>query len=328
MKRLTIMTVLMLTTTCAMGQVTYFCNNFFLHVFTYTGYSSYDWRYEPQRTDKERANLHGNVRKVVTNITDKTGRGFGEQFTDTTYYRTDGNIDRIIALKRDAYNPKNKFRPDTWYYEYDEEGKLEKYTLFSQVQMYNGKEERKEIHTAIRDDRGRIVSEETRNYSLNKANKWEEFGSGDKVTWRWKYDGNGQLVSGIGGPLNMSLTYQDGRLTRIEGTGAKPSTLTYDAQGRLTTFKDYATEEMDDEERSEICTTLTYNDNGDIVKAVKESWDCTSKWQRRKKLFTYIYTFNYTYDEKGNWTKAVVNWKTGKGAPTMAFTVTRTISYR
>ena len=328
MRRLIFMTAMVLCSMAGMGQVTYFGNNYLLNYFTDIGYSAYDWRYEPQKTDAERGNLKGSVKKVVTNVADKTGRAYGEHFTDTTYYRPDGNIEKIVALKKDEFNPKNKFRPDIWTYEYDGSGRLKSYTLSSVVEMSDGKELRKVVHTAVRDAKGRIIQEVTRNYSQNKAGKWEEFGTGSNVTWTFTYDGSGRLSSGKGGSTSdMALTYQNGSLTKMQEDNHKPATFTHDAKDRLTGMKYFTTDELDDiDEKYEISTTLTYNERGDIVKAVKESWRCNDKWQRQKKAFTYNYTINYTYDANGNWTKALAQMKNGKSVSTI--TISRAISYR
>ena len=328
MKRLLFIAVTVLTSMVCMGQVTYFdTNNFFLNYFTDTGYSRYDWRFEPLKTDKERGNLKGDVLKVVTVITDKTGRGFGENFTDTTYYNTKGNIVKIVALKKDPINPNNKFRPDMWVYEYDEQDQFKWYIKLSQVEMMNGKELRREVHKAVRNSQGQIIQEITKNYSMGKDKKWEEFGSGDNVTWTFDYDANGSLASGKG-PLNMSLTYKNGQLTKMQEGTFKPVTYTYDATGRLTSFKYYMIDGWDDEDfYNEMSSTLTYNEHGDISKAVKETWECNSKWQRRRVNLSETYTFTYTYDEKGNWTKAVVYSKNGNNPRQLAFTINRVITY-
>ena len=328
MKRLMLIAAMTLTCMTGMGQVTYFdTNNFFMNFFTDTGYSNYGWRFEPLKTDLERGNLKGDVEKVVTNITDKTGRGFGEHFTDTTYYNSNGNIEKIVALKKDEFDPSKKFRPDTWFYHYDSKGKLEDYVKYSEVEMMNGRDLRKEIHTAVRDNQGNIIQEVTRNYSFGKNKEWEEFGTGDNVTWAFGYDGSGNLVSGKG-PLNLNLTYQNGKLTKMQDGSFKPVTYIYDAQGRLTSFKYFMIDGMDEEEYCEMSSTLTYNERNDIIKGVKTNWDCNSKWQRRRMNFSHTYTFTYTYDEKGNWTKAVVYSKAGKDPRTLAFTITRAITYR
>lgn len=90
-----------------MAQVTYFdTNNFLLNYFTNTGSSSYCWYFEPLKTDVERGQLKGQVTKIVSNITDHTGRGFGTHFTDTTYYNAQGNIIKVVALKKTSLIPK------------------------------------------------------------------------------------------------------------------------------------------------------------------------------------------------------------------------------
>ena len=125
MKKLSLLFVLLtMFGTAASAQVTYMeTNHFLLNFFTSTGYASYDWRFEPLKTDLERGQLKGDVKRVITTIVDKTGRGFGEHFSDTTLYNKKGNIVKVTAPKVDEFNPRNKFVPDSWTYQYDDSGK-------------------------------------------------------------------------------------------------------------------------------------------------------------------------------------------------------------
>ena len=235
MKRSVFVISMVFISFASLGQVTYFdTNNFFLHYFTDTGFSRYDWRFEPLKTDKERGNLKGDIVKVVTNITDKTGRGYGDNFTDTTYYNPDGNIKKIVALKRDEFDPKKIFRPDVWLYEYDKEGGLNGYTKLSQVEVWGGgKEMRKEVHTTVHNSQGKIIKEVSNTFSQHN-NKWEAIGESN-VIWAFAYDTAGNLVSGKG-PLNTSLSYKNGQLTKMQEATEQPVTYTYDAVGHLEIF--------------------------------------------------------------------------------------------
>lgn len=326
MKRSVFVISMVFISFASLGQVTYFdTNNFFLHYFTDTGFSRYDWRFEPLKTDKERGNLKGDIVKVVTNITDKTGRGYGDNFTDTTYYNPDGNIKKIVALKRDEFDPKKIFRPDVWLYEYDKEGGLNGYTKLSQVEVWGGgKEMRKEVHTTVHNSQGKIIKEVSNTFSQHN-NKWEAIGESN-VIWAFAYDTAGNLVSGKG-PLNTSLSYKNGQLTKMQEATEQPVTYTYDAVGHLVTFKYYLVDGMDEVYYNELSSTMTYNEHGDICKAVKATWNCNSKWQRHKRLPSEVFTITYTYDEKGNWTKAVAYSKFGTDPRRLAFSIERTITY-
>ena len=307
------------------AQVTFMgSNNFFKYFFTDTGFSSYDWRYEPQQTDLQRGQLKGSIVKVVTNITDKTGRGFGEHFTDTTYYDMNGNITKIIAPKIDAFNPQNKFRPDVWTYTYDTNGRLDSYTLLSETDSYDGHYMTKTIHTMTKDINGNIVNENTRYFTQKQGKDWEDSNISNPISWEFKYDSAGNLIGGKG--YDLKLTYTNGRISKME-TDTKPVTYTYDAAGRLTNFKFYVIDGMDEEIYAETQTTLTYNQQGDIIKGVKSIWDCNANWVRKKIIESSTYTLNYTYDNQGNWTKAIVFSRYGKSKPKMAFTILRTITY-
>ena len=104
MKKLLSIVLMNILCMASEAQVTYFdSNNFFLNYFTDTGYSSYDWRFEPLKTDLQRGGFKGNVVKVVTNmnLTERMNRSLGTTFTDTTYYNAQGNISKIVAPKKD-----------------------------------------------------------------------------------------------------------------------------------------------------------------------------------------------------------------------------------
>lgn len=312
-----------------MAQVTYFdTNNFLLNYFTNTGSSSYCWYFEPLKTDVERGQLKGQVTKIVSNITDHTGRGFGTHFTDTTYYNAQGNIIKVVALKKDEFNPKNKFRPDVYNYQYNEQEKLTNWTLFSETDNMDGHHLTKHVHDIIRDNQGHATQEIYRAYS-QKGNQWEEFTTGDGVNRTFAYDADGNLISGKMYYPTYDLTYKNGQIVMMkpEDTTVKPITYTYDAAGHLTAFKYFMIDGMDEEMYFENAVTLTYNEKGDIIKAVKTTWVCNSKWVRRKVIDSETYTMTYTYDPQGNWTKAIVKSKTGKQPSRPAFEIIRAISY-
>lgn len=307
-----------------MAQVTYFnTNNFLLYFFTNTGFSAYDWRFEPQKTDWERGQLKGAPTKIVTNITDKTGRGFGTNFSDTTYYNAQGNITKVVAPKKDEFNPRNKFRPDEYLYRYNAQGQLANWTWFSETDNMDGHHLTKHVHDIIRNNQGLATKENYKAFT-QKGSNWEKFGDHDP--WTFSYDANGTLT---GGTFNdsMTLTYKNGQLTKMQEGNNQPVSYTYDATGRLTSCKYFMIDGMDVEEYYETGVTLTYNEKGDISKAVNTQWICNSKWVRRRATMSTTYTFAYTYDEKDNWTKVIVYSKTGKQPRQTAFIINRTISY-
>ena len=330
----TIVAAAMLLTTASMqAQVTYMgTNNFILNMLTDVGYASYDWRYEPLKTDRERDGLKGNVVKMVMVATDKTGRGFGENFVDTTYYNQQGNITKIVAPKKDPYSPKIKFRPDTWTYEYDANGKLKGYIWMTEAAMANGTNLQKHIHTMQSDSRGNIVKEIVRAYS-QEGGTWREFSGADNVAWTFGYDANGVLTSGTIRSNDIKLTYQNGQLTSMLASDFnKPITFSYDAQGHMTGIKWFAREEYDDDVMcTEVVTALSYNEKGDLVKAVEERWMDTETWVRKSRDTQKTYTVTYTYDAQGNWTKAVIALKTnydgGVENQPAVITISRTLTY-
>lgn len=312
--------------TAATAQVTYMgTNNYFLDFFTNTGYLSYDWRFEPQKTDLERGQLKGNVKRVVTTIVDKTGRGFGENFSDTTLYNQAGNIIKITARKVDEFNPRNKFVPDVWTYQYNDNGRLTNYTWMTQVESMNGKYMQKHIHDMKYDARGYLSKEIYTAYSLEADKTWKEFAHHDEPEWTFSYDASGTLTGGL--YRNFNLTYQNGQLVKMKADDFdKPVTFTYDANGRMTSVKHYSVDGYDDDEwYYETTNTFTYNPEGYISKVTHEQWEMTPKWQRKKRSDLTTYTITYTYDAQGNWTKAVMKSKTGKAAPQTAVTITRTL---
>ena len=327
MKKLSLLFVLLtMFGTAASAQVTYMeTNHFLLNFFTSTGYASYDWRFEPLKTDLERGQLKGDVKRVITTIVDKTGRGFGEHFSDTTLYNKKGNIVKVTAPKVDEFNPRNKFVPDSWTYQYDDSGKLTSYTWMTQVESMNGKYMQKHIHDMKYDARGNLSQEIYAAFSLEPDKTWKEFAHQDEPEWTFKYDANGALTGGQ--YRNFSLTYQNGQLVKMKADDMdKPVTCTYDANGRMTSFKHYSVDGMDDEEwYYETTNTFTYNPEGYISKVTHEQWEMTPKWQRKKRSELTTYTITYTYGTQGNWTKAVIKSKAGKAPAQTVITITRVI---
>ena len=321
--------------TTGQAQVTYMrTNNYFLNRFTDIGFESYDWRYEPLKTDLERGRLKGNVVRVVTTIKDKSGNQYGDSFSDTTLYNAQGNILRVSAPKVDAYNPKQKFRPDTWEFEYDAKGRLKQYTWWTESAGMYGTNLQKHIHTMEQDARGNFTREIYRAYSLENG-QWREFGGVDlgNVVWSCGYDANGTLTSGTLRTDDGKATYQNGQLVSLKMKDLdKPMTYTYDANGQMTGMKVYVYDAYDDDEwYTEKILTFSYNQQGDIAKVERVEWDDTKTWVHKKRNEQTTYTFTYTYDAKGNWTKAVVAMRTNIGGKISnlpaAITVTRAISY-
>ena len=324
--------LILLKSVCLSAQVTYFkTNNYFLYFLTDTGFSSYDWRYEPLKTDVERGQLHGNVSKVVTTIIDKTNRGFGELFNDTTYYDNNGNITKILAPKNDKFEPNIKFNPDSWTYTYNSKGVLTSYVWQTEkLKRDNAIGVDKHVHTMVIDNQGRIIKEKYKAYE-RKGNNWSEFGGPNDDTWSFKYDGNGKLIGGFEYLHRFNLTYQNGQLTKMLSAeqGAKPVTFTYNENGLMTKCISYQLDEWDgDEFRYEYEVTMNYNNRGHVVSATKNTWEHSPKWARIKIQNTETYDVSYTYDDKGNWTKAVMFVKSKNEARKAIFTITRTISYR
>ena len=329
MKKTRILSVvtMLLIATCVQAQ-----NEFILNILTDVGYASYDWHYAPLKTDRERDGLRGNVVKMVEVIKDKTGRGYGEDFVDTTYYNQQGNITRKGAPHIDPYNPQVKYRPNTWKYAYDANGKLKGFTYMTESQNMNGPDLQKHVHTMQHDAQSNVTKEIYRAFSMENG-KWREFSGSDNVAWTFGYDANGTLTSGTIRSDGLKLTYQNGLLTTILPSDInKPTTHTYDAQGRMTAIKWFAREEWDDNVMCmEVATTISYNEKGDIIKAVEERWTDTKTWVRKKRDSQNTYTFTYTYDAQGNWTKAVVALKTNEGGRISnrpaVITMKRTLTY-
>ena len=171
MKKIKLLALMAMMSIGCQAQVTYFeTNNFLLNYFTNSGFLAYDWRFEPQKTDVERGNLKGAPTKIVTNITDNTGRGFGVHFTDTTYYNAQGNIAKVVALKKDEINPKNTFRPDVYLYQYNAQGQLTNWTWFSETDNMDGHHFVKHVHDIVRNNQGQATKEVYKAYEWLRAN--------------------------------------------------------------------------------------------------------------------------------------------------------------
>ena len=318
--------LLLVAATEANALVTYgMANNFFLEFFTNMGYSSYDWRYEPLKTDKERAGLKGNVVKVVTDVIDKTGRGFGENRSDTTYYNEKGQLEKIVAPQYDYEGKISKIlAPSQWVFHYSPNGQLIKYENYEDTEMAQGHEMRAHIHFMRRNDKGQLLKEEYGAYD-QKGGEWKLY-SNITEEWSFGYDANGILTSGKFG--DFILTYKNGQLTRMKDANSdKPVTFTYDAEGRMTSVKFYSIDGMDEMYNYEDNITMSYNEQGQLTKVIKEQWETTTKWVRKKISYKTEYTITYTNDAQGNWTKAVMYAKSGKAPRSMAVTINRKIYY-
>ena len=327
MKKLFSIALMNLLCMAGMAQVTYFgTNNFFMNYFTDTGFSSYDWRFEPLKTDLQRGGLKGKVAKVITNmnLTEKMNRSSGNIFTDTTYYNAQGNISKIVAIKRDIAGWGLVFNPDVWQYEYDSSGILSGYVYWTEKAAYDITERKdyvylqKNVHTMEKDALGRITKEYCTTYSQEKDGNWRE-SVRDEPEWTFVYDENGELSSGKGA-FDLLLTYKNGQLVKMYEENFKPVTYTYDSEGRLVVFNHFW-------DYTEYYTELSYNEYGDIDGAVCTRWDCDAKWRRRQAVITEVYTFAYTYDSRGNWTEVVVNEEDTYDPQQVACTITREITY-
>ncbi len=303
-------------------------NNYFLSYLTHTGFSSYSWMYEPMKTDLQRANLKGNVAKVVMDVTDKTGMVGEEHKTDTIFYNTQGNISHIGETHSRIGNPNIAMRPDQTIYEYDAQGGLIRYTWWTLSENINGDNLQQHIHTVTRNAQGNPVKCVYRSYSKEKDGSWKEFGTNNHLEWSFGYDANGQLISGRDEVQDMALTYRNGQLIKAQAEGSKPLTYNYDAEGRLTGIRFFIIDGMDEPEPYENVMTISYDANGNITKATKELWATTEKWVRKKLEDKTTYDFTYTFDEQGNWTKAVMYWKDTYNQRTMGITIKRTLTYR
>lgn len=333
MKKLFTIALINLLCMAGMAQVTY-CgsNNFFMNYFTDTGFSSYDWRFEPLKTDLQRGGLKGQVVKVVTNLTERMNSSSVNIFTDTTYYNAQGNISKIVAIKRDIGDWGIVFNPDVWQYEYDSSGILSGYVYWTETVAYDFTERKdyvylqKNVHTMEKDALGRITKEYCTTYSQEKDGNWRE-SVRDELEWTFVYDENGELSSGKGA-FDLLLTYKNGQLVKMYEENFKPVTYTYDSEGHLVEFNYFWVDGWDDEDfYTEYYTELSYNEYGDIDGAVCTRWDCDAQWQRRQVVNTKVYTFAYTYDSHGNWTEVVVNEEDTYDPQQVACTITREITY-
>ena len=331
MKKLFTIALMNLLCMAGMAQVTYFgTNNYFLNYFTDTGFSKYDWHYEPLKTDLQRGGLKGKVVKVVSNIRDIwSRRGYGISFTDTTYYNAQGNISKVIAPKKDDLD-RFEFQPDIWEYEYDSNGVLDGYVYLSEIVRNGEKVLEKHVHTMEKNAVGRITKEVYRSYSQEKDGSWKEFAAdfGDPE-WVFTYDENGSLISGIGcSSLSIDLTYENGQISKMYIADVKPVSYTYDAEGRLVEFSNFFIEGMDEDVYNEENVVISYNENGDIGMTTKAHYVCNSQWKRRAYYYKDVYAFSYTYDSHGNWTDALVTIEATDNEPqSEVFTISREITY-
>ena len=292
-------------TLCMHAQMGYVgTNNYFLHKFIETGFHSYCWAFAPLKTDVERGGLKGNVLKVVTTLDDPWS--FSDKtMSDTTSYNQQGNIVQVVAPSiYSDYDTQHQFRPTVWEYEYDARGKLKEYIMLEESANINGPRMGKHVHTMRKDSQGNITKEIYRAYSQEKTG-WREFSGTDTVEWSFNYDSKGMPTTGFLRMPYAKLTYQNGLLTRLDDSN-QFAVLTYDAQGRITGAKGYVYDEYDDYIwYVEHISTFTYNEQGDIVKAVLGAWRCTEDLMQKEQEQLSTFNIQYTYDSHGNWIKAV-----------------------
>lgn len=318
---------------CIIVRAQHHTNNFLLKTFTSTGFSSYDWRYEPQKTDLQRGWFKGNVVKVFTDIQDKTGTGMGDDhYADTTYYNSKGNFLRIVDKNLNTLNKLN-LKPSVYTFEYDSKGQLHRYTVLSEAESHDWDanvdyaSKGRTIYNIKTDRNGRMSELTSQYYSTDLKGKWEKSDAKDK-DWTFIYDANGNLASGYNHMFeNMKVTYHNGQLVKMQEDDFKPQTITYNANGRPIQHRYFFIDGMDEAVYDDFVTTFTYNGHGDIATVKRTVWTCNSKWKRLKIGYTLSYTFSYTYDKEGNWTKCIGYENHGKKKRTVAYVMKRQITY-
>ena len=281
------------------------------------------WQLMPLKTDLQRADLHGNVVKVME--TRKWGELSGYGITTTTITATfneQGNLLKTVE-PRTSFSSK-KMADAVVEYEY-ENGRLKKYIEQYEAEINSRLVPERHVHTLYYNEQQKPVKEIYQAYAYENG-KWSEFAHSDEPAWTFTWDAQGRLTDGIITNSYHAKFNEQGLVTEVRIGKLPPAKFRWDAQGRCIGESSYMIDGMDEEVYTETDRTISYNDKGSIVKMVYTSYTCNSKWKRLKKVHTETFTAKYTYDAQGNWTKATVTSGTGKRAKAYV-TITRAITY-
>ena len=264
------------------------------------------WQMAPGYTDLARQGLKGNIRELTYNF---TGKNSIEDFTSDIRRQITYN-DKGMMTQEDItsngydYNGKTTSSSRRIQYKYNAQGKL------VAIQSPDASE------TLSYNSQGALL--------ISQGTK--------KMTYA--YTPEGRLLS-ANGENALKLTYNkwgavcqydDYYTQKGSNPYVKPSTITYDVSGWVRTISICHLDGMDDIEYIEKVATFTYNEQGDIVKVVFTYWDCNSKWERKKSSYSESYAISYTYDNQGNWTKAIIRTLTNINAK-RSITINREIKY-
>jgi hypothetical protein len=283
----------------------------------------------PLLTDAQRAGLRDQVVKIVF---DKTGDDMDRH--DTIYYNSQGYITRIVSRNESFFRGK-RLKPTVMECTFTAEGRPLSMTETAYSLNYAG-EEHVEVMKSVRSfiyENGKLVSEYDKAYTMEKG-KWKEFLASmhTEPVWKYSYDANGQLATTKGeywcreGAGYNSQGWLIGDQSKKTFHGQR---FAWDAVHNryLSVSAKTQEEDMDGEMIfSEVSTNFTYNDKGDIVKAVTYYYNLNSRGTRVGKPNVHTRTISYVYDAKGNWTKATIREGLGKNAK-VVLRMSRAISY-
>ncbi|MBQ8655597.1 MAG: hypothetical protein IJ527_00810 [Prevotella sp.] len=285
------------------------------------------WELMPLKTDLERAGLHGNVVKVEETLQGSDiSRNYNEQKKQTATFNQQGNLMQIREPRTSFMNPKKKLNDAVTDYEYDENGRLKKYTYKTDAEYSNGVRPQQHVHTIYYNAQQKPEKEIYRAFSYEDG-KWGEFSSSpDEPSWTRTYNQNGELAGGLVARSYPATFNAQGLLTELKLQSTPSTKFKWDEQGRCVSVTAFTIDGMDEEEYYEINKAISYNEKGNIAKIVFTYYICKSNWKRIKKERTETYTVKYVYDAQDNWTKATINMLQGKKSK-LYETITRVITY-
>ena len=246
-----------------------------------------------QQNDLTWQEASGNVKSIRTTGYEATEK-FGEISEGDVLYGTD--VNSLIEFNKDGYI--------TEISNFNHSGNLSQKSVY----VYNGDGKVTKInkYDGDGDEIGRIVYTYNDNKKVTKIVDYDKSG---KVNYTQKMEWDGDKVT-----KNQFINeYSEGKYNMNEYKGSTLiKSVEYDKDGKHTgVYTEYENEKMTKIVTKDFTISLTYNDKGHCVSIVNGQLFTTNScyWAKGES-----YTYDYEYDEKGNWVRRIERKKASQKA--------------